>query len=499
MKLAVYSNITKLIEGKPRDLRRWLRVSDKKARYDQRFIAGLWDGYINFFDMATRTFPTGLLRFVVKRCESRGIPLELDYQFELPKSKPIAEDFILVDTPEGRVPLRDYQVDVVNTILNCGAGGVEFATGSGKSAITAAITAALYLQHDIRSIVFVPRIGLLKQMRDDLESAYQGELSVGIVGAGMRQVNEQITVATPQTLRFALPEKTEYRNGHLHVLRKHEPILLNLIRSCNCLLLDEAHHGSSDTWYELSLTSPALYRIALSGTLKNENKANNLRLCGIVNKRVAKVRSEKLWKRDILAKPHVYAITDRSIYGSKRTRKGRYQELFDKLIIDNKKYNKTVARLARYLIKIGKPPLIFTHRVAHIRELKRLFDHNNIPCRALYGQHTIGTRSSVKDAFTQGGQFAIIASTIWDEGENVPNIASIILAGGGKGARALRQRMGRGMRRKKDDNRLSIFDFTHSHCSMLNEHYKARLKVYREDGIEVVNVDSINSLSQYDI
>ena len=69
----------------------------------------------------------------------------------------------------------------------------------------------------------------------------------------------------------------------------------------------------------------------------------------------------------------------------------------------------------------------------------------------------------------------LIGSTILDVGVDVPSVGMIVLAGGGKAEVATRQRIGRGLRRKKaGPNVAFIIDFADDHNMHLKSHYFER-------------------------
>lgn len=493
VKLIAFPHMTTLVNGDSDRVAKWLRVKNKEARYSEAYNWGIWDGYEQFFDKNSGSFPTGLLPIIQKRCKRSKVKLDIDWRDEGSPIDPVTDDFL------GDITLRDYQLDAVNACLSKVCGCVEAPTGSGKTAMIAAVSGATLLATGGPVLIFVPKVGLLTQTRDELSRFMGSDVNVGVVGDGQRQVKSDIVIATPQTLRFALPEKSEIRNKRLHVVRKNEPRLTNLVLRSKCLILDEAHHGSSKTWYELASMCPAQYRFAFSGTPIKDKKWEDHRLWGIVRDYAYRLPSSTLVDRNILAKPVVYFITDESIHDKDVVVRQDYNKAFRLGILQDDTYNDTIAYIVEYLVGIGKPPLVLSHRVAHLKVLAEAMQVRGVDYELIHGSHSSVRRNEVKSRYKNGENFALLASTIFDEGEDLPNISSIVLAGGGKTAVALKQRLGRGMRVKEGDNRLAVFDFVHGHCTMLARHSLSRLNTYDREKIEVVDVDSIYELSHYGI
>lgn len=70
----------------------------------------------------------------------------------------------------------------------------------------------------------------------------------------------------------------------------------------------------------------------------------------------------------------------------------------------------------------------------------------------------------------------IIATSIYDEGYNLPSLDCIILAGAGKSGIKLTQRIGRVLRPKLDGRPAHIYDFIDG-IKFLRQHYLKRRKL----------------------
>ena len=72
----------------------------------------------------------------------------------------------------------------------------------------------------------------------------------------------------------------------------------------------------------------------------------------------------------------------------------------------------------------------------------------------------------------------LIGTNILDVGVDVPSIGMVILAAGGKAEVQLRQRIGRGLRRKKTGKNITyIIDFQDSFNQHLLKHAKTRQEI----------------------
>ena len=82
----------------------------------------------------------------------------------------------------------------------------------------------------------------------------------------------------------------------------------------------------------------------------------------------------------------------------------------------------------------------------------------------------------------------MIATSLIDEGVDISGINALILGASGKSLRQTLQRIGRALRKKKDDNTTQIFDFNDMTHRFLLGHAGERLKIYDEEEFEVNHV-----------
>jgi len=471
---------------------RLLSFANPAAKYDPRYSLGLWDGRVHLLSGAK--FPTGLLPYAVKRLERDGFTVDVVDKAQKRPLKPIPPDFIKVNGPAGPSPLRPDQVWAINKMLAAGSGGGWIATGWGKGAGIAAILGAIYFQTGGKSLVLVPRIGLLSQTSRDLAEMLDG-VSVGMIGNGKREFDADVVVATAQTLQKVLD--TAKSPKHREDIQR----LTAMLESRTALMLDEAHKVSSGrNWYKIAKMCPAPYRFAVSGTLLSGKPHEDMYLRGIVGRVVVKITAKSMWERGNLAKPVIYMVTDRGAYDGRDTPYSTldYADAVTTCLVNDVRYNRSIVHIARHLLDLGKAPMIFTRFIQHIRNLSRMMGRAGLPHEILYGKHDVAHREAIKARYMRDGDFVMLVSTIFDEGENVNNLPALIMAGGGKGDNnAIKQRIGRGMRVKEGDNRVMVFDFAHHHCRMLARHASERKRMYREQGMEVVDIPNVFSLNQY--
>lgn len=102
------------------------------------------------------------------------------------------------------------------------------------------------------------------------------------------------------------------------------------------------------------------------------------------------------------------------------------------------------------------------------------------------GKDSMADRLDALESLRKGTGSIVIATSIFDEGVDVPAVDLLVLAGGGKGYKRLLQRLGRGMRRKEGHNVLMVIDFMDMGDIYLRRHSKTRKAVYEAEGFEVI-------------
>jgi superfamily II DNA or RNA helicase len=121
---------------------------------------------------------------------------------------------------------------------------------------------------------------------------------------------------------------------------------------------------------------------------------------------------------------------------------------------------------------------VISRRLEQLERLTERLEKFKIKFRALSGATETGERDYAKSLLMQGRISVLLASTIFDEGEDVPSIDAVVLAEGVKTNINALQRVGRGMRKKEGANDLWVVDFVPLGHPKLIEHGLARTKAF---------------------
>jgi superfamily II DNA or RNA helicase len=179
--------------------------------FSPKFQLGSWDGKIRYFHKTGKTYIT-LLDEIVPNIAALGYDIEVeDKRKSLPVTpKLIDENFFEgIYTDDGKPwKVRDYQVEMVNSLLTA-ANGIGIAgTGAGKTSMCAALALSYERAGNLRSIIIVPDTTLTDQTKD----AYAAfGLDVGEFSGDNKDLNHKHVVSTWQTLQNNPQVITEFQ------------------------------------------------------------------------------------------------------------------------------------------------------------------------------------------------------------------------------------------------------------------------------------------------
>ena len=257
----------------------------------------------------------------------------------------------------------------------------------------------------------------------------------------------------------------------------------------NGLLNHNCHHSKADTWYRVLLSCHnAIYKVGLSGSIDKDDPIVTTRLRGVFGGIVAKVGSKELVDRGILAKPTIVMIpiNEPSTLAAVSTKGNGWQKIYKLGIEENEYRNTLIAGITKKQYESGKSTLIIVNRINQADIIGAYLDALSIPHEFINGQQDDEERKSELARVASGENRVLLSTSVLDEGVDISNIDTLILAAGGKSMRQVIQRIGRVLRKKKNkENKATIFDFEDNENQALRKHTKERLAIYQEQEFEV--------------
>lgn len=464
---------------------------DPDAKHSKAYQDKRWDGLVRLWE--SDRFPTGLLLDVLHACKKAGCVVEVQK----------VDDALAFDTSmvtDGYLPgitLYDYQLSSVLAALRASCGVIRSPTASGKTEMQVALAKYFWQELGWRTLIITPKKGLASQWQARAQKYFGTDIKVGLLGDGKREDGDVIA-ATAQTLLAGWPREVsgEFGTKMLPV----DKMVRQVIAQFEVIIGDEVHHASSRSWSNVFMTAGARVRYGFSGTPLKNKCLEDMTLCAVTGPILHEVASSVLIERGVVATPYITFICHRNASGPALPTKprllfikgrkivvrnqGSYAEVYRKGIVDNAYHNAAILRAALWMADRGRKVLVICRHKAHWTKLRKSFEATGIQFAALWGSSSTVERDRLKKEMQDGHLNVLLASTIFDEGEDVPAIDALVLAEGVKINTNVIQRIGRALRRKAGDNTAWIVDVVPMAGKKLIEHALERARLYETEGYE---------------
>jgi len=437
-----------------KELKKLLTVKDKNSFWMMKSRPG-WNGEFYFFN-DTGVFLTGFIYKIISYFKENNIPYKITG--DIPK-KIEFKNLQLHGKSE-----RNYQNEAVIRALRYGRGIIKSATGSGKMLMIARLMleigeTGLYLTHSK---------ALFNDAVDRLAD-YLGQ-EIGVINA---------ETIDPKKFTVAMIPTLEARLKNIKVI--------NYLESVKSVFYDEAQISHNSRWQEVNKKiTKAHYRFGFSATPKGTGIVANMKLEGTTGAILFDLKSKFLIDRGQLAKPEIRVILfehktkikyDKDIASVAGITSNNFKDFEKELIINNSHRNSLILDICE---QDKKGILIFINRI----------EHGNLLNMAIPGSVFIhgGTKnnSEIVKKFDSGEIPILIVSSIIDEGVDITNVYSLILCHSTYSEQKILQRIGRGLRAKKENNTLKVYDIFDTKIRFLGVHAKRRLAIYKSEGFDII-------------
>jgi len=437
------------------------------AEHTDRYKKGQWDGRKRLLKQRkTIEFPTGLLSRVQEVLDRRKI------RYEIIQTAPAPKPSLKLTLHD--IQLRDYQKESVKAAIKEGRGVLQMATGAGKTVVAAAIIAKLGQP----ALFFVHTKDLLYQAKNYFKRIL--DVPIGQIGDGIVEI-QPITVATIQTtsrafgMKIPKEELSEIEEDATPVTAREQiAAIVNKCQSTPLVFFDECHHLPASTCYAIAMkTEAAFYRFGLSATPYRSDR-QDLMIEAAAGHKIFKVDSSFLIQKGYLVRPRIFFIPIASTLPRKRFI--RYPTVYTQEVVENPKRNQIIAEFARKYGEQGRSVLVLVTQVKHGKILNGLLPDAIL----LTGQDTSDMRNRTLDALRDKTQNVVIATTLADEGLDIPGLEVLILAGAGKSETRALQRIGRALRKTPTKHEALVIDF-YDQANYLEVHSRKRFEIYQTE------------------
>lgn len=443
------------------------------VNHDGDFVK--WDGFKKLLT-PTLQFPVGLLDRV------KDFYQDAKKEFEIVDKRPtksVGQPQNILDNLHeiGKDPYP-YQLEILDVIDKNDRGIIKVATGGGKSLIAALITARL----GKKTFIYVIGKDLLYQFHSFLSEAFSEE--IGIIGDGQCEIRN-INVASIWTVGQAIGMKKanillDSDDGEEEVSQNKYVDILKAMKATKVHIIDECHMSACETIQQIFKHTQAEHLYGLSGSPWRDDGADLL-IESVLGKYIVNVSASRLIKDGYLAQPLIrFRVVPPYPYELEKV----YQSIYKKYVVENEVRNGLVLDAAKTMVEKGYQTLVLFSSLKHGRILYDLFSQH-MNCAILDGSNDKEEREAVKKDLEARKIDCVLASRIFDIGVDIPSLAGLVIACGGKSTVKALQRVGRVIRKYPGKRFAVVVDFV-DQAPFLDNHSRTRCKIYKsEEGFDV--------------
>lgn len=396
-----------------------------------------------------RLFPAGLTRRLCRALRERGFEVHVT-------ARKVDTLFKFTDNDY----LWPHQSAAIAAIAEHKRGIIQHATGSGKGTTIAAIVAAL----DCPILVIVTSLKLLTEMHDRIKSV--AGVKPGRLGGGWKETKKRVVVATVQSAA-RLPKAELARFG--------------------AVLADECHQAASSGYLRVVMNcTNAPIRVAFSGTPMDRGDKKTIYIVGAFGEVLHKYMPSEAAKDGVTAKA---VIKMPPFHHEPVSAAVGYTAWEKKAIADNVARNRMILRLIK---DSPAPRIVFVRTHHHQKQLLKLLGDDAVFVNDKV--HPNDAERAVRK-LVNGTVGTLVSTPIFRQGVDIPEVATVIQASGGKSVIDVIQKVGRGSRRHQKDgttkDEFYVYDILdrgcgcggrHKGCKWLEDHSAERQIAYERFG-----------------
>jgi superfamily II DNA or RNA helicase len=360
-----------------------------------------------------------------------------------------------------------YQKESVKRLLEVKHGGVELATGLGKSYIILHLIKALGL----KTLVLAPSTSIADQLYSSFVYHF-GSKRVGKCYDSKKDAKKLITVALPQTLVRLDPTSETYEN----------------LSKIDVFIADESHLCPAKTLADVcfGLGADAPYRFFFSAT-QMRNDGQDMLLDAITGPIVYRMSLKEGVDGGFLAKPIFKMVTVGSV-GSCSSAEPNDQTRHH--LYYNPKVNETAAFLANNFVEVlNHPVLILVEEIEQFSKLLPYLKHEvgfahgplGANKKLIPEKYWESEPNDLVKRFNDGKLPILIGTSCISTGTDIKAVKTMIYLQGGRSEIQIKQAIGRGTRVIKGiKTECNVFDFDVYSNDVTHRHANARREIYND-------------------
>lgn len=403
-------------------------------------------------------FLTGHLRRIVRWCKTHDIKIS----FTGSRPSTGIETHIREAPRElGDLTLREDQYEAVKKAITSRRGVIKAPTRTGKTIVQFALLKSF---KKVNTLMLAHTKDLVNQIADE---GKRFGFNVARCHGEVKDLEwsdfDQVVVMTRQTCIKMLADKYIFPSSYFDII-----------------IVDEAHHVTTPTGQYAQILSQlnSPLRFGFTATWPDRVEAQ-LTLEGYIGPLIGELTIDEAIDKEILVKPKLVFLKAPKLRINKGT---NYDDVIKKGITENIERNRLIAHTAKEYIDHGHSVLILVNKIRHGENIRDAL--REISVRSLYvrGATDAQDRDKIKKALISKRIMCVIATTVWNEGINIPTLNVCINAAGGKSEITTLQSVGRALTKVAGKEHAVIVDiFDPSHYYLVN-HFGERITIYCDQG-----------------
>lgn len=378
------------------------------------------------------------------------------------RQREIAKQDEISSIEKYRLKPNSMQVGFISNLRKILEAGEEralliSATGTGKTYASAFAMREL----GFKKVLFLVHRGqLARQTKKSYEKVFAKSVSMGLVGAGYHEYDRDYVFATVQTL-----------NRDTHLL-EYDP------DAFDCIVLDEAHHTSADTYQKvMNYFKPRLWLGMTATPDKRDDTIDGKNIYEIFDYQIAyEIRLQQAMEENMLCPFHYFGISDISMMDDKKIKAKKISERdFNQLTGEERVRH--IIKQADYYGYSGDrvKGLIFCSRIDESESLSEKFNQIINPATgelyrtiALNGNASDDERQEAFERLAMDEEQAtemkqpldyIFSVEILNEGVDIVEVNQVIMLRPTQSPIVFIQQLGRGLRKADGKEYVVILDF----------------------------------------
>jgi superfamily II DNA or RNA helicase len=352
---------------------------------------------------------------------------------------------------------RAYQTLGVVRLRNKTQGIVTLPCGGGKTKLGACAIADLART----AVVLVHTGDLLDQWVEEVRTSLG--IEPGIVDDHHKDVGAPVVVASV----FSLAPMLEA-----------DP---SIGARFGLAIVDEAHHAPANTFQRVMRHLPARQRLGLTATPREDG--HDKLFDWSFGPRLLVKTLQELVDEGFLMMPKVVSVPTAFEHEMSPTDPRRLTKLHRAIVRDAAR-NEIVADLVMWEEQAGETVLLLANRKELCHKLAKLLASRGVNYRTVVGSTGKTKRKAALNELRAGEASVVIATSLADEGLNVPRLSRIVLAFPEKARGKTIQRVGR-LTRMWDGKDPVLYDVVDPKVDTLVRRAGERRRAYRSIGIDV--------------